>query len=100
MSDHPPWKHYRVLIKDVPWDADLEEFPKDITAIVKALARFGFEISRDDACRLWELFSNDLDAGWMHIDRDNCEWIFHCVSRFFEVKIHATNQAVYFEHVS
>ena len=101
MSDHPPWKYYRVLIEDVPGDADyLDDFPEDVEIVVKALARYGFEASRPDACRLWQLYSDDLSAGWISMQRDNYEWIFYCVSRFFEVKVHPVSVARRFDHAS
>jgi hypothetical protein len=60
------------------------EYTNDIDRIVKIFADKGYEISATDAVRAWEMFSNDMAAGWMSLGDD--EEVFQdCFSYFEEV---------------
>jgi hypothetical protein len=47
------------------------EYTNDIDRIVKIFADRGYEISATDAVKAWEMFSNDMAAGWMSLGVDD-----------------------------
>jgi hypothetical protein len=47
------------------------EYTNDIDRIVKIFADRGYEISATDAVHAWEMFSNDMAAGWMSLGDDD-----------------------------
>jgi hypothetical protein len=47
------------------------EYTNDIDRIVKIFEDRGYEISATDAVRAWEMFSNDMSAGWMSLGDDD-----------------------------
>jgi hypothetical protein len=47
------------------------EYTNDIDRIVKIFADRGYEISATDAVKAWEMFSNDMAAGWMSLGPDD-----------------------------
>jgi hypothetical protein len=47
------------------------EYTNDIDRIVKIFAERGYEISATDAVHAWEMFSNDMAAGWMSLGPDD-----------------------------
>jgi len=47
------------------------EYTNDIDRIVKIFADRGYEISATDAVHAWEMFSNDMAAGWMSLGPDD-----------------------------
>jgi hypothetical protein len=47
------------------------EYTNDIDRIVKIFADRGYEISATDAVKAWEMFSNDMAAGWMSLGDDD-----------------------------
>jgi hypothetical protein len=47
------------------------EYTNDIDRIVKIFAERGYEISATDAVHAWEMFSNDMAAGWMSLGDDD-----------------------------
>jgi hypothetical protein len=47
------------------------EYTNDIDRIVNIFADRGYEISATDAVKAWEMFSNDMAAGWMSLGVDD-----------------------------
>jgi hypothetical protein len=60
-----------------------DEFAQDAKRIQQALAKNGF-LATDDECRqLWQLFSDNMCAGWMTVPNDDGE-ILASVSPYFD----------------
>ena len=47
------------------------EYKSDISRIVNIFADRVYEISATDAVHAWEMFSNDMAAGWMSLGVDD-----------------------------
>jgi hypothetical protein len=58
------------------------EYTNDIDRIVKIFAERGYEISATDAVHAWEMFSNDMAAGWMSLGDD--DEVFEDAFSYFE----------------
>ena len=58
------------------------EYTNDIDRIVKIFADHGYEISREDAVRGWENYSESYAAGWMSLGSD--DEVFGDVFYYFE----------------
>lgn len=48
-----------------------EDYPEDISRIVRVLGEQGYEVSRRDAERAWQEYSNGMAAGWMTLPRQD-----------------------------
>jgi len=58
-------------------------YNRDIDRIVNIFADRGYEITRSDALKSWEMFSDSYAAGWMILD-ENDEDVFKNVFHYFE----------------
>jgi hypothetical protein len=58
------------------------EYTNDIDRIIKIFAERGYEISATDAVKAWEMFSNDMAAGWMSLGVD--DEVFEDAFSYFE----------------
>ena len=58
------------------------EYQNDIDRIVKIFADKGYEISATDAVHAWEMFSENMCAGWMSLGDD--DEVFEDAFSYFE----------------
>ena len=61
----------RLICRDFEtWHAQgsVEEFPEDVTRLVRELAVMGFEVDRRHAEAAWHALSVDWSAGWLDLD--------------------------------
>lgn len=54
----------------------------DISRIVEIFAKRGYDISKADACLVWEQFSDSMAAGWLILGSD--DEVFDDVFHYFE----------------
>lgn len=59
------------------------EYTDDIDRIVKVFADREYEISREDAIKSWESYSDSMCAGWMCLP-DEDRYVFESAFTYFE----------------
>ena len=61
------------------------EYTDDIDRIVKVFADRGYDISREDAIKSWEAYSElEYAAGWMNMKGTTDEYVFKSAFAYFE----------------
>lgn len=71
-------------IKILSDNEHLNKYADDCERICKVLANRGFECSLNDACVLWEKYSESMAAGWISMFSASDDEIFSSVSSYFE----------------
>lgn len=65
---------------------DVEDFPEDISRIVKVFADQGYEITRHQARRMWEKHSEDYCAGWLSMEDYSDNYVFSSCGGWIEAR--------------
>ena len=63
-----------------------ESYPEDVARIVRIFADHGLDCSRKQAVMLWQLYSNQLCAGWLSMQCHDDALLFADLEPFFEVE--------------
>lgn len=61
------------------------DFPDDVERIQKAFAENGYSISKSDAVRAWEEYSDRSAAGWLIMNDYVNDIIFSLLKKYFEI---------------
>lgn len=75
------------LIEYLQTEKDYNRFsyPADVRRIVSVMKKYNIEITPNEAYELWDMYSDDLCAGWIGLP-DNDNKIFNIIIKYAKVK--------------
>jgi hypothetical protein len=60
-------------------------YPHDVERIVEACRNQGYSITPSTANWAWEEYSDSMDAGWLHLDKDDVDVVANIMPYLVEI---------------